>query len=412
MSLDALRGFDMFWIVGADALVYALERIANGGADTAPPDAPFSLARFLAYELKHADWVGFHFYDLIFPLFVFMVGVSIVFSLRRLVETHGRAEAVRRVIRRGVLLYVIGVLYSGGIADGWDNIRWMGVLNRIAFCYLCTGLIFLFCNVRVMIGICVALLLGYWALMSFVPIRNIQLEKANIARLAKEKGIDDPHALFSQTTERVTGKYDHGLNVANHFDFQYLPGRKYDTYFDPEGYLSSFPAIVSCVFGVFAGLLLRSPHYGDQRKVAYLFVAGAIAVALGWAWHFGFGMNIAPAAFPVVKKIWTSSYVLIAGGYSACLLAAYYTVVDIWKWQAWCQPFVWIGMNPITIYLTSNIIGGYRTPAKRFVGGDIKAFFDDRVAKGVGDMVIALIGLLLAFWFARFLYKRKIFLRL
>src|SRR5436190_7599293 len=197
MSLDALRGFDMFWIIGADALVYALERIANNGADTAPPDAPFSIARLLAYELKHASWVGFHFYDLIFPLFVFMVGVSTVFSLRRLVETHGRAEAVKRVIRRGVLLYVIGVLYSGGISEGWSNIRWAGVLNRIAFCYLCTGLIFLFCNLRVMIGISVALLVGYWAMMSFVPIRNIQLEKANMAQLAKEKGTDDPHVLFN-----------------------------------------------------------------------------------------------------------------------------------------------------------------------------------------------------------------------
>lgn len=412
MSLDALRGFDMFWIVGADALVHALERIANGGADTAPPDAPFSIARFLAYELEHAAWVGFHFYDLIFPLFVFMVGVSVVFSLRRLVETHGRAEAVKRVIRRGLVLYVVGVLYSGGIADGWDNIRWAGVLNRIAFCYLCTGLIFLFCNVRAMIGICVALLIGYWAMMSFIPIRNIQLEQTTIARLAKEKGTSDPHVLFDQTTERVTAKYDHGLNVANHFDFQYLPGRKYDTYFDPEGYLSNLPAIVTCVFGVFAGLLLRSARYGDQQKVVYLLVAGAIAAGLGWAWHFGFGSDAAPIAFPVVKKIWTSSYVLVAGGYSALLLAGFYTVVDIWKWRAWCQPFVWIGMNPITIYLTSNIIGGYRNPAKRFVGGDIKTFFDEHVSKGAGDMVIAIVGLLLAFWFARFLFKRKIFLRL
>src|SRR4051812_23583891 len=144
VSLDALRGFDMFWIIGADALVQALGRIANHGADAAPPDASFSFVRFLAYQLEHAAWAGFHFYDLIFPLFVFIVGVSSVFSLDRLVETHGRAEAMKRVIRRGILLYVIGLLYSGGIQDGWANIRWMGVLNRIAFCYLCTGLIYLF----------------------------------------------------------------------------------------------------------------------------------------------------------------------------------------------------------------------------------------------------------------------------
>ncbi|MGZ4962832.1 MAG: DUF5009 domain-containing protein, partial [Limisphaerales bacterium] len=97
---------------------------------------------------------------------------------------------------------------------------------------------------------------------------------------------------------------------------------------------------------------------------------------------------------------------------SALLLAAFYTVVDIWKFQWWCRPFVWIGMNPITIYLTSNIIGGFRTPAKRFVGGDIKAFFDEHLAQGAGDLVIAIFGLLLAFWFVRFLFQRKIFLRL
>lgn len=403
VSLDALRGFDMFWIIGADALVYALQRIADHGAATPPANAPFNVFRFLAYELEHAEWYGFHFYDLIFPLFVFIVGVSCVFSLTRLVESHGRAEAVKRVIRRGVLLYVIGLLYSGGIADGWDNIRWMGVLNRIAFCYLCTGLIFLFCNVRVMIGICVALLLGYWAMMTFVPIRNIQLEKENIQRLANEKGTADPHVLFNETTERVTGKFDHGLNVANHFDFQYLPGRKYDTYFDPEGYLSNFPAIVTCLFGVFAGLLLRSPKYLDEQKVIFLVTAGLVAVALGWTWNI---------QFPVVKKIWTSSYVLVAGGYSALLLAAFYMVVDIWKIQWWCRPFVWIGMNPITIYLTSNIVGGFRTPAKRFVGGDIKALLDAHVAPGTGDLFVAIVGLMLAFWFARFLFKRKIFLRL
>ncbi|MGZ4986730.1 MAG: acyltransferase family protein [Limisphaerales bacterium] len=314
VSLDALRGFDMFWIIGADALVYALERIANHGADAAPADAGFSVARFVAYQLRHSPWAGFHFYDLIFPLFVFIVGVSSVFSLQRLLETHGRAEAVKRVVRRGLLLYGIGVLYSGGIQDGWDNIRWMGVLNRIAFCYLCTGLIYLFCNVRVMIGICVALLVGYWAVMTFVPIRNIQLEKANIQQLAARKGLDDPHVLFNQTTERVTAKYDHGLNVSDHFDFQYLPGRKYDTYFDPEGFLSNLPAIVTCVFGVFAGLLLRSAKYLDQQKVIYLVTAGLVAVALGWAWNI---------QFPVVKKIWTSSFVLVAGGYSALLLAAF-----------------------------------------------------------------------------------------
>src|SRR6476661_5026669 len=105
-SLDALRGFDMFWIIGADSLVYALNRMSQSGP-----------TEFLTNQLDHAEWAGFHFYDLIFPLFVFMVGVSLVFSLSRTIETAGRAEALKRVFRRGILLFVIGIIYSGGFTN-------------------------------------------------------------------------------------------------------------------------------------------------------------------------------------------------------------------------------------------------------------------------------------------------------
>src|SRR5690349_10906926 len=133
MSVDALRGFDMFWIIGAAGLVSALNKMS----DTAP-------VRFLANQLDHADWEGFRFYDLIFPLFVFLVGVSSVFSLSKLLAEGGRAEALRRVIRRGVLIFIIGILYSGGFSNSWPNMRLMGVLNRIALAYLFGGLLFCF----------------------------------------------------------------------------------------------------------------------------------------------------------------------------------------------------------------------------------------------------------------------------
>jgi predicted acyltransferase len=137
--------------------------------------------------------------------------------------------------------------------------------------------------------------------------------------------------------------------------------------------------------------------------VAILIGGGVLAAALGWLWG---------AQFPVIKKIWTSSYVLVAGGYSAILLGVFYQVVDVWEARSWCQPFVWMGMNSITIYLTSNIIGGFRKLAARLAGGEVKAFFDSQVSKGAGDMLISVVGLLLAFWFVHFLYRRKIFLRL
>src|SRR5437667_6082550 len=123
-SVDALRGFDMFWIIGADSLVAALNRMSKSGP-----------TEFLANQLEHAEWEGFHFYDLIFPLFVFMVGVSIVFSLTKTIERAGRAEAVKRVFRRGILLFIIAILYSGGFTRLWPDMRLLGVLNRIALAY-------------------------------------------------------------------------------------------------------------------------------------------------------------------------------------------------------------------------------------------------------------------------------------
>lgn len=411
MSLDALRGFDMFWIIGADSLVYALHKMSSN-----------SVTGALAYQLDHSDWEGMRFYDLIFPLFVFMAGVSLVFSLTKMIERDGRAKALKRVFIRGVLLFLFGVFNNGGSSSVWPEFRVMGVLQRIALAYFFAGLLFCFFKPRALAGICAGLLLGYWALMAFVPIRDIQLEKTNLAQLAQQSGdtaaarvFNNPDStrnelraasrpMFDATTTYVTGKYDKGFNVSNHFDYQYLPGRLYDAFWDPEGLLSTFPAIATCLFGVFAGLLLRNTTVEDKRKVIYLLFLGATGAGLGWFW----GLE-----FPVIKKIWTSSYVLVAAGYSAMLLGTFYMIVDVWKMQRWCRPFVWMGMNSITIYVTGNILGGnFDRLGQRLVGGSIRNFFDNHVAQGFGQLLICIIGLALAFVFVRFLYNRKIFLRL
>lgn len=415
MSLDALRGFDMFWIVGADALVSALNKMSQ----TAP-------TKFLATQLEHVEWEGFRFYDLIFPLFIFMMGASVVFSLTKIMAAEGRAAAVKRVVRRGVLLFLVGIIYSGGFTSPWPDMRLMGVLNRIALAYLFGGLLFCFFKPRALIGICAGILLAYWAIMALVPIRDIQLTRDNIARLAEQAGDEQTAAyfknpdspnpstvknspawaatekLFYGTTNYITGKFGKGHNVSDHFDFQHLPGKKWDTFFDPEGYVSTIPAVATCLLGIFTGLWLRTAT-PDMRKVGLLIGAGLAAAIVGWLWNF---------QFPVIKKIWTSSYVLVAGGYSAMLMGVFYLIVDVWKKQWWCQPFVWIGMNSITIYLAKNFLGGYNRLSARLVGGDIKAFLDTHVAKGFGEMVVAVVGLLIAIWFVRFLYQRKIFLRL
>ena len=391
MSLDALRGFDMFWIIGAGSSIDGLNKATATG-----------ITSVLADQLDHVDWEGFHFYDLIFPLFVFIVGVSLVFSLTRTIEESGRGEALKRVFRRSALLFILALIYSEGMNHRWPDIRLLGVLNRIALCYFFAGLIFCFVRVRGMIAICASLLLGYWALMTFVPVRDIHLEKDHLRQLAAQTGVTNTMALFTGTTKTVTGVFDKGMNLANHLDYQYLPGRKYDVYWDPEGLLSTLPAIGTCLLGVFAGLLLRNRSIDDQRKVLWLLVGGAVSLAAGLLW----GLQ-----FPIVKKIWTSSFVLVAGGYSAILLGVFYQVVEVWNYRKWCQPFVWIGMNSITIYLASNIIG-FRRLAERFVGGDVKYFLDAHVTRGFGDLLISLVGLGLALLLVYYLYRKRIFLRL
>src|SRR5208337_3066634 len=160
-------------ILGADSFVYALHETSQNRATS-----------FLATQLDHAEWQGFHFYDLIFPLFVFMMGVSTVFSLTKIAQREGRGAAVKRVLKRGLLLFIIGLIYSGGFTNPWPDMRLMGVLNRIAIAYFFAGLLFCFFKPRALVAICVAILAGYWALITFAPIRDIQLTKDNLAHLA------------------------------------------------------------------------------------------------------------------------------------------------------------------------------------------------------------------------------------
>ena len=356
VSLDALRGFDMFWIIGGEEIVQALKRISDSG-----------FVRFLVYELTHRRWEGFAFEDLIFPLFVFIVGVSLVFSLSRSVQRDGKVKTCWKILRRAVVLYLIGIVYYGGISQGVDQIRPMGVLQRIAICYLAAGLLFLAFRPRGLVVVCILLLVGYWALMTFVPVPGFG-----------------------------AGDFAEGKNLANYFDRLYLPFHKWDGDHDPEGLLSTLPAIASCLLGVFAGLLLRKKETGEYKKVLFLALAGAACVLLGFLWG---------TQFPVVKKIWTSSFVLVAGGYSCLLLAAFYLILDIWKWQRWAAPFVWIGANAITLYLAWAFID-FPALAKRLVGGP--------VANSLGnwnELLIAIVALGLVLLLARLLYRRNVFLR-
>ncbi|HUL55205.1 MAG TPA: DUF5009 domain-containing protein [Opitutaceae bacterium] len=361
VSLDALRGFDMMWIVGADAFGNAFAHLRGG-----------PVGRVLATQLDHVSWVGFHFYDLIFPLFVFMIGVALTFSLNRLIATEGRAGALRRVFRRAVLMYLLGLFYYGGLATPLVQIRLLGVLQRLALCYFLASLLFIYLRPRNLAVVCAGLLVGYWALLTFVPVPGFG-----------------------------AGDFAEGHNLTNWLDQHFLPGRKWDGDHDPEGLLSTLPAVSSCLLGVFAGLLLRDATRTEKQKAALLGGAGVALVLLGHLW----GLQ-----FPVIKKIWTSSYVLVAGGWSLLLLAIFYGIIDGWKVRAWATPFVWLGTNAITIYLISNVTD-FGALSARFTGGDVAAWLDARWS-GLSGLALALVSVLLCMAVCRFLYQRKIFLRL
>jgi predicted acyltransferase len=367
VSVDALRGFNFIWILGGDGAIWALADMLHDQGRTAS-----AVGDFLGVQLHHAPWEGITFYDFIFPLFIFITGVAIVLSLPKLVEREGRAKAHLRVIRRALLLYGLGLIYYGGIKHGWHDIRFLGILQRIAICYLFAALLFLNFKLRGLIATFVALLAGYWALMTFVPVPGIG-----------------------------TGHFGPDQNLANWIDANYLPGRLWDKTRDPEGLLSTLPAVGTCLLGVFAGMLLRDIRVKPEQKSLWLIGAGVVMVLAGHLWAL---------QFPIIKAIWTSSFVLVAGGYSAILLGVFHQVVDVWGFKTWATIFVWIGANAILLYFLNGLIG-FEPVATRIVGDGVQDFFDNLVTDGTGLFVANLLGLVFVVLLARYLYKREVFLR-
>jgi len=367
VSLDALRGFNFVWILGGDGAVAAIAYMLHDKGPLAS-----GIGDMLGTQMTHAVWDGFRFYDLIFPLFIFITGVAIVLSLPKLVEREGKVRAHWHVLRRALLLYALGLVYYGGLHGHWDDVRFLGVLQRIAICYLAASLIVLNFSWRGLAVAFVTLVGGYWALMIFMPV----------------PGWGAPNLVPE-------------FNLAAYIDERYLPGHLFDTSTDPEGLLSTLPAIGSCLIGVFAGLLLKNERVTPQAKVLWLIGAGTIMLAAGYLWSL---------QFPIIKYIWTSSFVLVAGGFSAILLGVFYQVIDVWGFKRWATPFVWIGANAIMLYFINGVTG-FEPFARRFVGGDVSRFFDALLTPGTGALVSHVVGLGLVLALAGYFYRRKIFLK-
>ncbi|WP_266367040.1 acyltransferase family protein [Tellurirhabdus rosea] len=361
LSLDTLRGFDMFWIIGGEEIFHALAKTTGWAA-----------ALFLADQFTHPDWHGFRAYDLIFPLFIFMAGVSTPFSLgSRLEKGASRSELVRKIISRGLLLVLLGIVYNNGLlVKSLAETRFPSVLGRIGLAGMLAQLIYVYSGRRTQYGWFAGILLAYWAVLMLVPVPG-----CGAGLLTME------------------------CNPASYLDRQLLPGHLHKVIHDPEGILSTLPAVCNALLGIFAGNLLRTNgHLLTQNgKVLRLVVAGLGCLLAGWLWNF---------VFPVNKNLWTSSFVLVTGGLSLLLLALFYWIIDVKGFTRWTLLFTVIGMNSILIYLAGEVID-FEYSARFFFGG-LLHLSDSRAVQEVG-MTIGLLAVEWAFLYV--LYKKKVFLR-
>ena len=268
--------------------------------------------------LRHADWDGWTPTDLIFPFFVVIVGVAIPFSLAgRAAEGAG---ALPRVLRRALLIFALGIVLNGLPWFQWDTLRIPGVLQRIAVCYLVAALIYLATGWRGQAIWTAALLLGYWAVMTLVPVPGHAA-----GDLGKEWN------LAAYLDRAILGQA-HMWRVAK--------------VFDPEGILSTVPAVATALCGVLAGTWLRSGRT-PQVVVRGLAWAGVAGLAVGWLWGL---------AFPINKSLWTSSYVVFTAGWALLVLALCYWLIEIRGIRGWSPPFVVFGVNALALFFLSTLM--------------------------------------------------------
>jgi len=367
-SVDALRGFSILLLIGGEGVALALgEMLKSGGGVLS------AIGGFINYQFEHAPWEGFRFWDLVFPLFIFVTGIAVVFSLSKpRTSDAGRGAAYRRIVSRAALLFLLGILFYGGASERWPEIRLLGVLQRIALCYLFAALLFLHLGWRGLTVVIVVILIGYWAVLVYVPVPGLGV-----------------------------ATYQNDVNLVNWIDRNFLPGKKFDGLTDPEGLLSTVPAITTCLLGVLAGIFLQNESVPPQRKAWMLMIAGVAMAAAGYLW----GLQ-----FPIIKAIWTSSFVLVTGGYSLILLGVFYLVMDVRGWQAWAIAFKWVGANALALYFL-NGVAGFQPFTERIAGGSVSEFLDRTVAPGAGSFVTHVLALIVAIALAAYLYRRRIFIR-
>ena len=358
LSLDTLRGFDMFWIIGGDLLFRKLGEVTNW---------PWAVA--WANQMDHVPWAGFHAYDLVFPLFMFISGVAIPFAISKKME-QGVSKYVlyKKVFFRAIILILLGLVYNGLLDFDFKTLRYASVLGQIGLAYLIASILAInTMSFKARLAWFIGILAGYLAIQLFVPV----------------PGFGAGHLTPSGS-------------INSYIDSLFLPGRMYGKTFDPEGLLCILSASAITILGVLAGQVLQLNRVSGYKKVGILAAFGGILVS---------SALLVENYYPFIKAAWTSSFNLLAGGLSLLILSLFYLIIDVLNFHRWTFFFRVIGLNSITIYMVTRIVD-FRPFSEFFFHGTAGLF------SGYGPIVI-LLGILLLEWLLLyFLYKRSIFLKI
>lgn len=318
-SLDVLRGFDLFCLVVLEYVLHPLGHALN---------SPFF--DFLLQGFTHKEWEGFSPWDLVMPLFMFMAGVSMPFALSRYKVMPDKMAVYRRIGKRVLLLWIFGMMCQGNLLGlNPDQIYlYSNTLQAIAMGYLIAAMLFLHVRTSIQIGTAAGLLLVYWAAMQFISVDGFG---------AGNYTADGNLAEWIDRT--VLGRFRDGA-IVEHGEVVFAPWYRY------TWILSSLNFGVTVLTGLFAGQILKSQQT-EKRKMQLLFGIGVAMVAAGWLW----GLQM-----PVIKKIWTSSMVLVSSGYCFLLMGLFYYWID---YKGHRQNITWLrvyGMNSITAYMLTNVV--------------------------------------------------------
>jgi predicted acyltransferase len=372
LSLDFLRGLTIAFMI-----------LVNNNGDEVRAYWP----------LKHAAWNGFTPTDLVFPTFLFLVGISTVFSTAsRLAQGTTRQSLFLHVVRRSIILFLLGLVVNSFPFFHLSTMRFYGVLPRIAICYLIVASLYLISpGWRGKAALAVAALAGYWILMRFVSVPGYGVPGHDIPLLDRDANL--------------TAWLDRHIFIASHL---------YERTRDPEGLLSTIPALATALLGLLTGIWLRTQRTLAQ-KTGGIAIAALSSILLGGLWNF---------TFPINKKLWTSSYVLFAGGLSLLLLALSLTIVDLPKRNAGKQdrsrllkPFFIFGTNAISAYVFSELLAAALVSVHLNSGLNLQQYFYQTILRAVPNIAFAsllysILFVVICWLFVAVLYRRKIFLKI